>query len=887
MESKIALEKMKQLLCDISAKNESLNNDNNDLNIKIISLIKLLKSKDNQINILNKSILKSTLKNIFYKKNLAQKEKLQKAFNIFKKNTKNENDKNTNNIKLNYSKENDMILPGIKKLNCKDIGIGDFKISQRFYIRKVSCLTILKRRKKINNEEECNGNEIKINFKFKNIEQQNEVNNICIKSDRKKEKSNKNYDCSVFYLEIKHNNKVKIFDNKYLKSENIFKDYSILSNRNNNSMKLKIEQQEKDIKILEKKCEENKIIFEKINQEKKGLENKINEYNNKWNTINNIIKNKKKGIIIDDKNKFNINIISIQKKQNNEIIKINDISIISDYESKNDKEKEFTFYNNENFFILSKIKKKTILKKYNFNLNIFNNKINNNKYLVISKENSFGFFIEKKTKKEKIDIEYDLIEPMKYNIEEYKNKNNIIKYFDTLKLSNNFSINYIQQKIKKEEIIEISEVYSFEIINKIEKQEKQELIVEENNSIQLEFNEPKEKNISFEIMNLELKLRTIFFLKPKIRFFIKFIFFYFQKKLTDSFKMFRNLLINLKLKILLKNKVNGPSNFYFLKYYLSKYHSNILFISLLQNKNELLKNIEINNKLNSQITLFQETFKKYEESNIKEKKEKDTTISRQKSLIAELNKEISKSKENFEKMKSAAKDSASELITTSNESNKQKKLIEKLNGEIKLLQEEKLSHENQIKNQQDLIKNLNEKIKKDQLEYEQNEIDVNAQIEKLKVQFDEYEKSIQKLNNQNINLKKENEKLKINNENLNNNKEELISIIQESKNYEIENESLISLNKELKNNNDELNIKYKNLKKEFDNLKSMSEESKNELSKAMNEMELYSELLQTLEMKVKDAENKKINAENERDKAINDVREIRQRYINIMGEKYA
>ena len=67
----------------------------------------------------------------------------------------------------------------------------------------------------------------------------------------------------------------------------------------------------------------------------------------------------------------------------------------------------------------------------------------------------------------------------------------------------------------------------------------------------------------------------------------------------------------------------------------------------------------------------------------------------------------------------------------------------------------------------------------------------------------------------------------------------------------------------------------------------MSEESKNELSKTLNEMELYSELLQTLEMKVKDAENKKINAENERDKAINDVREIRQRYINIMGEKYA
>ena len=54
MDNKIALEKMKQLLCDISSKNELLNSENNDLNIKIISLIKLLKSKDNQINILNK-----------------------------------------------------------------------------------------------------------------------------------------------------------------------------------------------------------------------------------------------------------------------------------------------------------------------------------------------------------------------------------------------------------------------------------------------------------------------------------------------------------------------------------------------------------------------------------------------------------------------------------------------------------------------------------------------------------------------------------------------------------------------------------------------------------------------------------------------------------------
>ena len=215
---------------------------------------------------------------------------------------------------------------------------------------------------------------------------------------------------------------------------------------------------------------------------------------------------------------------------------------------------------------------------------------------------------------------------------------------------------------------------------------------------------------------LELKLRIIYKIKPKYLFFIKLAFLYHNKKLTESYKMFRNLLINLKLKILLKNKSNGPSNFYFLKYYLTKYNFNILFLSLLSSKSELLKNKEINTKLNNQIILFQETFKKYEESNHKEKSEKDVTITNQKNLIKELNEELSEVKKNFEKMKLTAKDSASELISTSNESNKMKKIIEKLNTEIQKLQEEKILNENKIKNQQEVIKNLNEKMKKDQYE---------------------------------------------------------------------------------------------------------------------------------------------------------------------------
>ena len=871
MDSKIALEKMKQLLCDISSKNESLNNENNDLNIKIISLIKLLKSKDNQINILNKKLLKANLKNILYKKFSIQKQKLQNAFDIFKYNLKADTKiNNNNNMNFINSKENDLFFNGIKKNNFKDIGIGDFKITQKFFIRKMACLTLFKRRKNNNiNDEDDNNKEIKINLKFKNIEQQNEVNNICIKSDRNNNKEKPKYECSIFNIEIKHNNKLKIFDNKFLRSENICKNYSILSDRSYNSLKVKIEQKEKDIKKLE-----NEIT--NIKKDYTFAKNAMKEYMDKYNFLNNMISKKKKQIIIDTKNKYHLNIKSSNISPNNEIIKINDISIISNNEIKNNKEKIFVLYNNENFDILSQ-RKKMILKKDSFSLDIFNYKTNNNENLIISKENNINLIQEKKSEKEKIDLQYEILEPLKYA--EYKKNQSIIKSFDILEFSNSFSFKYTSPQSERKDVLKISKIFSFDIIN-----DKEEISIDNNKLV----NEELEKNNSLlKITILDLKLKIIFYLKPKIIFFIKLIFFYYQKKITESFKMFRNLLINLKLKILIKNKVNGPSRFYFLKYYITKYQLNTLYLSSSDNKKELLKNIETNTKLNSQITLFQETFKKYEESNLKEKKEKDNAIIKQKSIINELNKEISKIKESFEKIKSSAKSNESELISISNESNKMKKTIDKLNKEIKSLQEEKLSYENQIKEQQDLIKNLNEKIKKDQLDYEQNEIDVNDQVEKLKVQFNEYERSIQKLNSQNINLQKENEKLKINNENLNTNKEELLSIIQESKNYEIENESLLSLNKELKNNNDELNSKYQNLKKEFDNLKSMSEESKNELSKALNEMELYSELLQTLEIKVKDAESKKITAENERDKAINDVREIRQRYINIMGEKYA
>ena len=998
MDNKTALERMKQLLYDISSKNEILNKDNNDLNIKITSLIKLLKAKDIQLE-KNKNLLKrNILKNIIFKKYIKEQIILKKAFDKFKK-LNNKYDNNNARLmkykyKLFYSHENDIYFPSFKTYKYIDTGIGDFKINFKFYIRRVACLTLLKRKKymmmnmneskDINYEQE---NKYKINLFFKNILPQNKVIDITIKSkrnnannDNNKEIGKKrNLDFNDLHIDlINKKNEIKKFDKNILKAECIYKNYSILSDRSielsnriskeqydkdiseyaetiriieidNNNLKLSITQKDKEIENLEKKFKKNECLYL---QEKEKLEKEIINIKKEYNILNKKINTKRFEIKIDNLNKNNFNLISKRKNKNEEfnlivkIMKTNNINLLG---SKQDVIIPFTSFNEINCFkngffkILGKKKKKVIFQKFNFSLNIIKDNdnssffINNkNSKLTISKENKIFYIGQQKSKKEKkenqnTNIEYDVIEPLKYEIDDYKHNldyiQNAIKRFDILESSNSFAFSYYGKKNKNKSNLKTSNLYSFniirkpkiiskyfdfeslasnnfyfnfagksklkimkiyksyslDIIGKNDKKENDEIIY----NLKLSANEINKKNIYYKSELLNMKLNLIFFIKRKYHFFIQFIFFSFHNKISNTFKMFHSLLIKLKMKSILKIIFDGPPKYFFMKYYFNKYKSNCLYISLLMNKRELLKNIESNNKLNSQISLFQETFKKYEESNTNEKKEKDNIIIKQKTLINNLNNELSQIKIQFEKMKKTAKDSAAELISTTNEQNKQRKLIEKLNEELKDMKNNKIVCENQIKNQQEVIKNLNEKIKKDQFEYEQNEQDVSTQIDKLKTQFNDYENSIDNLNKQIFSLKKENERLKLSNENLNNNKEELMILIQNNKNYEKENESLVKQNEELKINNETINNQYMVLKNDFDNLKILSEESKSELSKAMNEMESYSELLQTLEMKIKEAETKKNIAENERDKAINDVKEIRQRYINIMGEKYA
>ncbi len=62
----------------------------------------------------------------------------------------------------------------------------------------------------------------------------------------------------------------------------------------------------------------------------------------------------------------------------------------------------------------------------------------------------------------------------------------------------------------------------------------------------------------------------------------------------------------------------------------------------------------------------------------------------------------------------------------------------------------------------------------------------------------------------------------------------------------------------------------------------MTKESKEDLARALAEMDEYNCIIIAMEEKIRSADQEKVNAQKERDQAINDVKIIRQRYINII-----
>ena len=89
-------------------------------------------------------------------------------------------------------------------------------------------------------------------------------------------------------------------------------------------------------------------------------------------------------------------------------------------------------------------------------------------------------------------------------------------------------------------------------------------------------------------------------------------------------------------------------------------------------------------------------------------------------------------------------------------------------------------------------------------------------------------------------------------------------------------ENLKEENVSYKNKCSIINNKYLSLMTDYNN-------NKKEFEKAIKEMDTYSQLLITLEKKMNKAEIDKKKAESERDKAIIETRNIRERYINIMS----
>ena len=345
-----------------------------------------------------------------------------------------------------------------------------------------------------------------------------------------------------------------------------------------------------------------------------------------------------------------------------------------------------------------------------------------------------------------------------------------------------------------------------------------------------------------------------FIFKRKIYFYINLLSLDYDIKDNINYNNIRKLLSNILLKKLLTKKCNK------LKYFFLKYHSKTFSLFISNNKiynyvnkqtdkSELVKLKKINILQEQKISKFKDLIENYEAKN-------ENQILEQDKLIKKFNSQIENVKKNYEEILSKNNNEyAQELIKFSNENLSKRQIITKLNK--------------QIEEQRNLIKSLNEKIIIIQDNGRAKETQFNQKIGSIKMQSNNFQNIINDLN-------KKLEELKIEKDEYKNKNNELIDI----------EEKFININKEneiLKNRNENINNKYVALRKDYVKMKVDFESNKKEFEKAIKEMDTYSQLLVALESKMNKAEKDKIKAELERDKAVQEIREIRQRYINIMS----
>ncbi len=372
------------------------------------------------------------------------------------------------------------------------------------------------------------------------------------------------------------------------------------------------------------------------------------------------------------------------------------------------------------------------------------------------------------------------------------------------------------------------------------------------------------------------KLNSILIKKPKAEIFILMISYFSKSKITSSFTLCKKLLISSKLESIIKHreKIAKVESFGILQKNLLK--------SEIEYSNEENKRLsDANQLLERKIEEFQKTFSEYDRSKTSQIEQSTKKLQQ---IIEKLKQELNDKTSQYEKLKEISNESTMELINTSKQCTQQKLELKNQLQEISELNKntELLSHE--VSNKNEIIQKLKNQLKQNSNEFELESQKQKNEVNQIKKKITFLENQVENLNIQIVSANRENQKIKSANEDLLKCNEQLSNLVRNSKNYEIENATLRSENEQFKIECEDTNKKYYSLKKEYDDLKELSEESKSDLIKALGEMEAYSNLLQSLESRIKEAQDAKEKAENERDNAINDVKTIRQRYINILGE---
>ena len=394
-------------------------------------------------------------------------------------------------------------------------------------------------------------------------------------------------------------------------------------------------------------------------------------------------------------------------------------------------------------------------------------------------------------------------------------------YINFIKINGNNKIkNNIQKKTNKDKLMMIK-AYNFTLLS-----------FKKNKTINL-YNKIG-INILFHIVNN-------IFIRLRIYTFVNLLSHYYDIKDNDNFINIRALLSNILLKKLITKRC------FILKYYFYKFHSRVFSVSFNEknNLNEFTKLKKINNLQEKKIVEYQNILKNYESQNSSSIKEKIEDLSNKyEEIISKI------SKENTQELMKLSNENLS-LRTSLNELSKQ--------------------NEEQIK----LIKELNDK----NYIYKEKEKNVDKKINEIKVKYENFQKNIDNMNITLEKLKKENDEYKDKIKEL----KELNEKYEKNKINENEYNNIKNQKDELKINYDNINNKYIILRSDYVKMKINYDNNQKEFQKAIKEMDTYSQLLMALEKKLNKSENDKKKAELERDKALIEIRNVRERYINIMS----